>query len=343
MVRPRIFFDFSLENEPIGRVVFELFDDVVPKTVENFRCLTTGEKGVSPQTQIPLSYKGSIIHRSIANFMIQGGDFTKKNGTGGESIYGGIFADENFDLPVDAAGLLVMANRGANTNGSQFFITLAPCPHLTKKHVVFGRVVKGNEIITKVSEVPTDAKNRPTRPVIISNCGELVLKKKTAPPPPEPATRGRSISRTPSQSRSRSRPSASSRSPPRRRPRDSRSASPAARNCGTASRSRTPPRKAGRDKKKSRGKKSKRGKDKEREGGAGSRQPRQETEEELDARLEREENERIAAAKRQEAVRAKERLEADRRRRGDDQRDGIRFKGRGNMRYRDPDMNRRDY
>ncbi|KAJ8481134.1 hypothetical protein ONZ45_g15406 [Pleurotus djamor] len=111
--------------------------------------------------------------------MIQGGDFTKHNGTGGESIYGGMFDDEHLDRPVDAEGLLCMANRGPNTNGSQFFVTLRPCPHLSGKHVVFGRVLRGfEEVIKKIEQVPTDAKNRPTTPVTIVNCGELELRRK---------------------------------------------------------------------------------------------------------------------------------------------------------------------
>ncbi|KAG8680124.1 cytochrome P450 monooxygenase 11, partial [Ceratobasidium sp. 395] len=137
MPNPRVFFNFQADEANLGRVVFELFRDDVPKTAENFRALATGEKGLSQISQVPLYYKGCIIHRSIDDFMIQGGDFTKRNGTGGESIYGHPFEDENFDRDVDAEGLLVMANRGPNTNSSQFFITVRPCPHLNGKHVVF--------------------------------------------------------------------------------------------------------------------------------------------------------------------------------------------------------------
>ncbi|ORY25055.1 cyclophilin-like domain-containing protein [Naematelia encephala] len=135
---PRTFFDFTVGDLPLGRVVFELFSDVVPKTTENFRALCTGEKGLSPISHVPLHYKSSIIHRVIEGFMIQGGDFTKRTGAGGESIYGRMFEDERLEgegTEVDKAGLLVMANRGPNTNGSQWFITLAPSPHLTGKHV----------------------------------------------------------------------------------------------------------------------------------------------------------------------------------------------------------------
>ncbi|KAI0259872.1 cyclophilin-like domain-containing protein [Gloeopeniophorella convolvens] len=183
MARSRVFMDFSVENAPVGRVIFELFSDVVPKTAENFRALCTGEKGLSPLSDRPLYYKNSIIHRSIANFMIQGGDFTKRNGTGGESIYGGPFADEDLTHSLDAEGLLCMANRGPNTNGSQFFVTLCPCPHLDGKHVVFGKVLRGfDDVVRKIAEVPVDEKDRPTVPVTITNCGELELRKKSAPP-----------------------------------------------------------------------------------------------------------------------------------------------------------------
>ncbi|KAH9972735.1 cyclophilin-like domain-containing protein [Lactifluus volemus] len=187
MARPRVFMDFSIDNSPIGRVIFELFNDAVPKTTENFRALCTGEKGLSPLSDRPLYYKNSIVHRSIADFMIQGGGeppryFTKRNGTGGESIYGGPYADEDLTHPLDSEGLLCMANRGPNTNGSQFFITLRPCPHLNGKHVVFGRVIRGfDDVVRKIAQVDTDEKDRPAVPVIIYNCGELELRKKAAP------------------------------------------------------------------------------------------------------------------------------------------------------------------
>ncbi|KAH9959677.1 cyclophilin-like domain-containing protein [Russula dissimulans] len=186
MTRPKIFMDFSVDNAPVGRVILELFSDAVPKTSENFRALCTGEKGLSPLSDRPLYYKNSIIHRSIANFMIQGGGnlhFTKRNGTGGESIYGGPFADEDLTHPLDSEGLLCMANRGPNTNGSQFFITLRACPHLNGKHVVFGRVIRGfDDVVSKIAQVATDEKDRPAVPVIVYNCGELELRKKVAQP-----------------------------------------------------------------------------------------------------------------------------------------------------------------
>ncbi|OSC98540.1 hypothetical protein PYCCODRAFT_993814 [Trametes coccinea BRFM310] len=186
MVRPRVFFDVSIDNQPSGRIIFELFNDTAPKTCENFRALCTGEKGLSPLSERPLYYKNSIIHRSIKDFMIQGGDFTKRNGTGGESIYGGPFPDEDLSRPLDAPGLLCMANKGPNTNNSQFFVTLRDCPHLNGKHVVFGRVIRGFEVVQRIAEVPTDEKDRPRVPVVIANCGELMLRSQVQPKQAEP-------------------------------------------------------------------------------------------------------------------------------------------------------------
>jgi peptidylprolyl isomerase len=151
---PKVEMDVTIGGEPAGTITFELFADVVPKTAENFRALCTGEKGVG-KSGMPLSYAGSPFHRIIPGFMIQGGDFTRGNGTGGESIYGEKFADENFQLKHTEAGILSMANAGPNTNGSQFFITVDATPWLDGKHVVFGKVVEGMDVVDKIKGVRT--------------------------------------------------------------------------------------------------------------------------------------------------------------------------------------------
>ncbi|XVF32497.1 hypothetical protein REPUB_Repub17cG0087600 [Reevesia pubescens] len=168
---PLVFLDVSIGGDPVERIVIELFADVVPKTAENFRALCTGEKGIGESTGKPLHYKGSFFHRIIKGFMAQGGDFSKGNGTGGESIYGGKFADENFKLAHDGPGVLSMANSGPNTNGSQFFITFKRQPHLDGKHVVFGKVIKGMDILKKIELVGT-GDGKPAQPVKISDSGQ---------------------------------------------------------------------------------------------------------------------------------------------------------------------------
>ncbi|GAM18085.1 hypothetical protein SAMD00019534_012600 [Acytostelium subglobosum LB1] len=172
MANPRVYFDITIGGENAGRIVMELYKDKVPITAENFRALCTGEKGVGKSGK-PLSYKGSIFHRVIPQFMIQGGDFTNFNGTGGESIYGEKFNDENFIDKHTRAGQLSMANAGANTNGSQFFITTVPTPHLDGKHVVFGRVIKGMSVVRRIEGIETGAQDKPTLDCTISNSGEL--------------------------------------------------------------------------------------------------------------------------------------------------------------------------
>jgi peptidyl-prolyl isomerase D len=169
--RPRVFFDIRIGNRKAGRISLELFNDIVPKTAENFRALCTGEKGKGNSGK-PLSYKGSIFHRVIRDFMIQGGDFTAFNGTGGESIYGEKFEDENFDLKHDRPFLLSMANSGPTTNGSQFFITTVDTPHLDGKHVVFGEVINGKSIVRKIENVKTQS-DKPIIDVTVIDCGEL--------------------------------------------------------------------------------------------------------------------------------------------------------------------------
>ncbi|XP_043192434.1 peptidyl-prolyl cis-trans isomerase G-like, partial [Amphibalanus amphitrite] len=176
--RSRCFFDLEVDGVPLGRVVFELFSDVCPRTAENFRALCTGERGLGERTQKPLHYQGVKLHRIVRDFMIQGGDFSAGNGTGGESIYGGTFDDENFELEHDRPFLLSMANRGKDTNGSQFFLTTQPAPHLNGVHVVFGQVVSGQEVVSQVEAVPTDNKSRPLQDVRVARCGQLVLQTK---------------------------------------------------------------------------------------------------------------------------------------------------------------------
>ena len=169
---PRVFFEMEMGEEKLGRIEMELFANVVPKTAENFRQLCTGEAGVGKSGK-PLHYKGSTFHRVIPNFMCQGGDFTRGNGTGGESIYGEKFDDENFKMKHDTKGLLSMANSGPGTNGSQFFITTTETPHLDGKHVVFGKVINGYDVVEKIEQCEKGANDKPVADVIIADCGEI--------------------------------------------------------------------------------------------------------------------------------------------------------------------------
>ena len=155
-----------------NRIVLELYADHVPKTAENFRALCTGEKGVGASGK-PLTFKGSIFHRVIPHFMIQGGDFTNGNGTGGESIYGEKFEDEKLDGKHDKPFLLSMANAGPNTNGSQFFITTVPTPWLDGRHVVFGRVLDGMNVVRYIENVRKAPGDRPLENVVIATSGLL--------------------------------------------------------------------------------------------------------------------------------------------------------------------------
>lgn len=167
---PIVFFDISVAGQEVGRMKMELFAHIVPKTAENFRQFCTGE---FMKDGVPQGYKGCTFHRVIKDFMVQGGDFLKGDGTGMVSVYGDKFADESFQLKHDGPGLLSMANAGVNTNGCQFFITCAKCDFLDGKHVVFGKVTDGLLVMRKIENVPTGSNNRPKLNVIISQCGEL--------------------------------------------------------------------------------------------------------------------------------------------------------------------------
>eukprot|EP00240_Pyramimonas_obovata_P005488 CAMPEP_0118939686 /NCGR_PEP_ID=MMETSP1169-20130426/29525_1 /TAXON_ID=36882 /ORGANISM="Pyramimonas obovata, Strain CCMP722" /LENGTH=328 /DNA_ID=CAMNT_0006884003 /DNA_START=89 /DNA_END=1075 /DNA_ORIENTATION=- len=176
-ITEKVFFDIAIDEEPAGRIEMGLYGKTVPRTVENFFMLSKGTLGKSPDSGVELTYKGSTFHRIIPGFMCQGGDITAGDGTGGESIYDdGNFEDESFVLKHEEEGLLSMANAGPDTNNSQFFITTVPTPHLDNKHVVFGKVLSGMDVVKKMEACGSNGglNGEPTKKVVIADCGEII-------------------------------------------------------------------------------------------------------------------------------------------------------------------------
>lgn len=186
MPNPMVGFEIDIGGRSAGMIIMELFADVVPKTAENFRALCTGERG-NGRSGRQLHFKGSAFHRIIPGFMCQGGDFTRGDGTGGESIYGEKFRDENFKLKHTSPGVLSMANAGPNTNGSQFFLCTVKTPHLDGKHVVFGKVVEGMDVVQLIEKQGSQS-GKPRRKVMIANCGEIDTSGPAAQPESQPET-----------------------------------------------------------------------------------------------------------------------------------------------------------
>merc|ERR1719229_707640 len=170
-----VYLEVEISNVNIGRMIFKLYNSIVPKTAENFRCLCNGERGTGLITKMPLHYQGAKFHRIIPGFMCQGGDFELGDGRGGESIYGGKFSDEAGGLALRHAkrGLLSMANSGRDTNGSQFFIIFRPAHHLNGKHCVFGEMVEGEATLDAIEGVKTSSEDKPIAPITVSRCGQL--------------------------------------------------------------------------------------------------------------------------------------------------------------------------